>query len=146
MRISDWSSDVCSSDLAAAVECLEACGARVMNRELTEGARHDFPLRPDKGRRVFQKGARQAGAEYAPQPLDEHVIDAIHRVRPDRALVEGTNILAARIGAQEVADIGLRLQREILPAEVDIMSPAIVHRQQPGHPAKLGVDQAVTAP
>src|SRR3546814_4044807 len=104
MRISDWSSDVCSSDLivvhhlamrgavhhqrlekglvgneAAAVECLEACGARVMNRELTEGARHDFPLRPDKGRRVFQKGARQAGAEYAPQPLAEHVIDEIGR-------------------------------------------------------------------
>src|SRR3546814_1825466 len=106
MRISDWSSDVCSSVLAmrgavhhqrrekglvgneaAAVECLEACGARVMNRELTEGARHDFPLRPDKGRRVFQKGARQAGAEYAHQPLAEHVIDAIHRVRPDRTSV-----------------------------------------------------------
>src|SRR3546814_2465834 len=82
---------------AAAVECLEACGARVMNRELTEGARHDFPLRLDKGRRVFQKGARQAGAEYATQPLDEHVIDAIHRVRPDSALVESTERASTRL-------------------------------------------------
>src|SRR3546814_12704362 len=72
--------------------------------------------------------------------------DAVHRIGPDRPLVECANILAARIGSQEVTDIGLRLQGEILSAEVDIMGPAAVHFQQLLHYPKLGIDQAVTNP
>src|SRR3546814_4277509 len=73
MRISDWSSDVCSSDLAAALARIPADQAGTVELEVTNGPRlrdairgHDMVLSaaPYTLTPVIAEAARDAGAHY----------------------------------------------------------------------------------
>src|SRR3546814_9171201 len=74
MRISDWSSDVCSSDLAYRVESIDP-------------AKVAITLKSEDGREVDWR-LRQWGAgkvqTFAPQPLDLKTGDAVRFTRNDR--------------------------------------------------------------
>src|SRR3546814_8145736 len=71
MRISDWSSDVCSSDLAGCL--LQAVDAEAGNRRHAVAADHQRRLEPRQA--VDQPAAQQGGRQVA-AALDEEAGDA----------------------------------------------------------------------
>src|SRR3546814_6620388 len=85
MRISDWSSDVCSSDLelAAARARLDAAGQPLYNPELELAAEDEGPDRTATAGlslRLALSGKRRVRRDAAAARLDQAAIEA----RPDR--------------------------------------------------------------
>src|SRR3546814_17353141 len=80
MRISDWSSDVCSSDLFRPFKALQHFRKLIADKEDTEQVFHIFENLPRKGfmadARAFvesEKGRRLMASEpYLPDLLDAH--------------------------------------------------------------------------
>src|SRR3546814_3219121 len=77
MRISDWSSDVCSSDLDGAVREGDQPVGRTP-RHLRPGRRPQPEFRPHLGRQPSQR-LNLAPREGAPQPLEGAVAIAVER-------------------------------------------------------------------
>src|SRR3546814_8213250 len=102
MRISDWSSDVCSSDLAAA--------------QLDPGRPAEGPYPADVeqlARRSVRLGAVEADRAVEPDDLADHL-----RQLHDRQVVAGTDIdhaLAGIVGHQPDAGIGQVVDVQELP-------------------------------
>src|SRR3546814_17088088 len=92
MRISDWSSDVCSSDLARTGARTE--GARDDKRRDPSASRPDAEARPARPQRRKRRGDRALGGQgrrRAAHPPGR--IDPVQRARPGRpdrqSVVEG---------------------------------------------------------
>src|SRR3546814_1107134 len=64
MRISDWSSDVCSSDLAAPI-AIGALQRHAVDHLLAAGGAHPFKRAADSGKRIAVVGAGPAGLAFA---------------------------------------------------------------------------------
>src|SRR3546814_9343599 len=61
MRISDWSSDVCSSDLGGPARDRRSCRPTLLKRQDARGARNDAACVPDRGRRAVARQTKVNG-------------------------------------------------------------------------------------
>src|SRR3546814_3094863 len=88
MRISDWSSDVCSSDLHEVVEAIgERNAARRVGARAVDQQRHELLLRGDRldrGERAGQRRRGQCGEAHFPE---HHSLPPFYMARLSRALV-----------------------------------------------------------
>src|SRR3546814_18523595 len=88
MRISDWSSDVCSSDLHEVVEAIgEGNAARRVGARAVDQQRHELLLRGDRldrGERAGQRRRGQCGEAHFPE---HHSLPPFYMARLSRALV-----------------------------------------------------------
>src|SRR3546814_5027997 len=112
MRISDWSSDVCSSDLAAAVAGIEGAAARLLLPARGRGAR--AAVRQAAARALLDGGlpGRDGTADHRRPGLVRgrtHLAVAGHRLRRDRggdAAGRGALVLVdRRLPGRRAADL-----------------------------------------
>src|SRR3546814_2636160 len=99
MRISDWSSDVCSSDLYAAVRTLEAIGQSRFGR----GISYHFPVTPAglvfEGLGIDRVGAAIAG--YNTPTANIVLVGNYDQEAPPRPMLEAVDSLL-KIGRAHV--------------------------------------------
>src|SRR3546814_17735031 len=126
MRISDWSSDVCSSDLAQ-------CGGRQPVAERRLGGLCDVALQPRNGIQQPRLIGREAGAGRAAhidRPGGGQRRVAQHRVQAESGIVAAAAVAPQRAGGVELlievsAEIGRASCRERVCQYVEISVVAV---------------------